>query len=137
MTLDRLREFGEAWAAGDVDALMTFMTDDCVYRASVGPEPGTTYRGRDAVRQGFAEMLAYDHGRERHDGAALIAGNVGVADWSFTEAKPDGGTTTIRGCDIFEFADGKIRKKDAFRKVFGTVPARVAGHEPVTHREVE
>ncbi len=137
MMLDRLREFGEAWAAGDVDALMTFMTGDCVYHASVGPEPGTTYRGPEEVRRGFAEMLAYDHGRERRDGAALIAGNAGVADWSFTETGPGGRITTIRGCDIFEFADGKIRKKDAFRKVLGTVPDRSASHEPVSQREVE
>jgi len=137
MTLDRLREFGEAWADADVDALMTFMTGDCVYHASVGPEPGTTYRGLQEVRRGFTEMLAYDHGRERRDGAALIAGDVGVAEWSFTETGPGGRTTTIRGCDIFEFAGGKIRKKDAFRKVLGTVPARSAGHESVTPREAE
>jgi hypothetical protein len=42
---------------------------------------------------------------------------VGVAEWSFSEVGPDGRARLIRGCDIFEFANDKIRKKDAFRKV--------------------
>src|SRR5215813_10993876 len=82
MTLDRLQQFSAAWTAGDLDALMSYMTDDCVYHASVGPEPGSTYRGKDEVRRGFAAVLAYDHGRERRDGTAFINGNAGVAEWS-------------------------------------------------------
>jgi ketosteroid isomerase-like protein len=117
MTLRRLQQFSAAWTAGDLDALMSYMTDDCEYHASVGPEPGSTYRGKDEVRRGFAAILAYDHGRERHDGSAFVNGNLGVAEWSFHERAPDGTGRLIRGCDIFEFADGKIRKKDAFRKV--------------------
>jgi ketosteroid isomerase-like protein len=117
MTLELLRRFSDAWTAGDVDTLMSFMTKDCVYSASVGAEPGTTYRGWDEVRRGFVAMLAYDSGRERHGGFAFIHGTVGVAEWSFSEAGPDGRARLIRGCDIYEFVDDKIRKKDAFRKV--------------------
>ena len=116
--LDQLARFSEAWTAGDVDRLMEFMSDDCVYYASVGPEPGTTYRGLDEVRRGFTSMLDYDHGRERHGGTTFVCGDVGVAEWSFSETSPDGGSRLIRGCDIFEFDGDKIRKKDAFRKVF-------------------
>ena len=121
MTLHRLQQFSAAWTAGDLDALMSYMTDDCVYHASVGPEPGSTYRGKDAVRRGFAAVLAYDRGRERHEGAAFINGDAGVAEWSFYENTPDGTGRLIRGCDIFEFAGDKIRKKDAFRKVLDDI----------------
>lgn len=44
-------------------------------------------------------------------------GTLGVAEWAFHEKTPDGAGRLIRGCDIFEFAGDKIRKKDAFRKV--------------------
>ena len=121
MTLQRLQRFSAAWTDGDLGALMSFMTEDCVYYASVGPEPGSTYRGRDEVRRGFAAVLAYDRGRERRDGTAFITGDVGVAEWSFYDGDPDGSGRLIRGCDIFEFAGDKIRKKDAFRKVFDDV----------------
>jgi len=120
-----LERFDVAWTAGDLDALMSLVTRDCVYSASVGPEPGTTYRGLDEVRRGFAEMLAYDQGRERRGGQAFVSGNKAVAEWSFTETAPDGPQRLIRGCDIFEFADGKVRKKDAFRKVTDVVPPAV------------
>lgn len=122
MTLELLRRFSDAWTAGDVDTLMSFMTEDCVYFASAGPEPGTTYRGREEVRRGFAAMLFYDRDRERHGGAAVIVGNVGFAEWSFEERDEAGDSVLIRGCDIFEFVGDRIRKKDAFRKVFDLVP---------------
>lgn len=120
MTLERLEQFGAAWAQGDLDALMSFVADDCVYHASVGPEPGTTYEGRDAVRRGFAAMLSYDRGRERHGGNVAVTGDRGMAEWSFIER---GNGRTIRGCDLFEFAGDQIRRKDAFRKVADVPPS--------------
>lgn len=77
-----MQELSVGWTAGDLDALMSLMTDDCVYHASVGPEPGTTYHGRAEVRRGFAELLRYDRGRERHGEVAFVHGDVGVAQWS-------------------------------------------------------
>jgi ketosteroid isomerase-like protein len=122
MTTERLRQFGAAWARADLNALMGFVTDDCAYLASVGSEPGTTYRGREEVRRGFAAMLAYDRGRERHGSTVVVAGDVGFAEWSLTEIRTDSGRRLVRGCDLFEFRDGRISKKDAYRKVLGTVP---------------
>jgi ketosteroid isomerase-like protein len=127
MTLETLEAFSEAWSRADLEALMSFMADDCVYYASVGPEPGTSYEGREAVRRGFLEMLVYDRGRERHGGHAVIQGNAGVAEWSFVETDESGHSVRIRGCDIFEFAGNKIRKKDAFRKVMTTALDRSLG----------
>ena len=129
MTAERLRQFGAAWACADLDALMGFVTDDCVYLASVGPEPGTTYRGREEVRRGFAAMLAYDRGRERHAGTVVVAGDTGFAEWSFSEATTGGGRRLIRGCDLFQFRDGQISRKDAYRKLLGTVPDAGAAQE--------
>ncbi len=57
-----LTTFVKAWVCADVDALMACITDDCVYSASVGPEPGTTYRGREEARRGFEEILAFESG---------------------------------------------------------------------------
>jgi ketosteroid isomerase-like protein len=120
-----LARFDDAWAAGDVAALMSCVTTDCVYVASVGPEPGTTYRGLDEVRRGFADMLAYDRARIHHPGKLAVFGDRAVAEWSFTEVTASGRERRIRGCDLFEFADGKICRKDAFRKVFDDVGADV------------
>lgn len=111
-----LTKFGQVWAAGDVDGLMQLMSDDCVYAASVGAEPGTTYRGREAVRRGFAEIIAYESGGEARSGRVWLSGDFAFAEWSYDEVSADGTITDIKGIDIFEFADGKLKLKDAYRK---------------------
>ncbi|KQQ20708.1 hypothetical protein ASF48_08895 [Rathayibacter sp. Leaf299] len=119
MTPEILAAFSDAWARHDLEALMSHITDDCVYSASVGPEPGRTWTGREQVREGFALMLAFDTGQERHEDAQpLIAGTRGAGTWSFTGTGPDGEVQVTRGCDIYEFRGGRIARKDAFRKVY-------------------
>ena len=58
-TTEMLHAFADAWNRHDVDALMSFMTDDCVFESSAGPDIcGTRYVGEKAVRAGFAEVWA-------------------------------------------------------------------------------
>ncbi|MER6950867.1 nuclear transport factor 2 family protein [Nonomuraea sp. NPDC000554] len=121
MTLERLAEFGEAWRKKDLDRLMEFMTDDCVFRASVGVEPGTTFRGRDEVRRGFELMLAYDAGFESQGGDAFITGDRGASQWSYSRTDEDGRLHQVHGCDFFTFVGDRIRVKDAYRRVHGDI----------------
>jgi SnoaL-like domain len=116
--LSALERFSDARTRGDVPELMSYMTENCVSVASVGPEPGRTYYGRRDVERGFVEMLGYDAARERVRGPAFVVGDVGVAECAFRERRPEGAHVLIRGCDILELVGVKIRKKDAFRKVF-------------------
>ncbi|HEX7778658.1 MAG TPA: nuclear transport factor 2 family protein [Vicinamibacterales bacterium] len=118
MTIERLLAFGDAWNRGDVDDIMSYFAGECTYYASVGPEPGRTYEGREAVRQGVIDMLAYDRGGRSKAGAAFVADKRGVAEWSYEFTAGDGTVTAIRGCDVFEFEGDLIRRKDAFRKVY-------------------
>ena len=66
------QRFSEAWAKRDVDGLMALVTDDIIYGASVGPEPGATFRGRDEVRRGFDHMLRHDQVLREHAGPVVI-----------------------------------------------------------------
>lgn len=51
VTTQYLQAFADAWNQHDADALMSFMTDDCVFEASAGPEVcGTRSKGAAAVR---------------------------------------------------------------------------------------
>ena len=118
MTLERLESFNDAWSRRAIDELMAFMTDDCVYEASVGPEPGQTFIGRAEVEKGFRQMLLHDSDAESKGGRCAVLGDLGIAEWSYIKTV-DGKPVEVRGCDIFEFAGSKIRRKNAFRKVFG------------------
>ncbi|MEM8933684.1 MAG: nuclear transport factor 2 family protein [Acidobacteriota bacterium] len=117
-SIELIRAFGDAWQRGDVDALMGFMTDDCEYRASVGPEPGTRYVGRDAVRRGIEAMLRHDAGSEAVAGAIFACGDRVVSEWSYRFPEDGGRVVEVRGCDIFHLDGDKIRCKDAYRKCF-------------------
>ena len=91
---ETLQAFADAWNRHDVDALMSFMTEDCVFEASAGPDAcGTRYAGIDAVRAGFAEVWATFPDARWADARHFVAGDRGVSEWTFT-GTPENGTRT-------------------------------------------
>lgn len=117
VTVEVLQDFADAWNRHDVDALMSFMTDDCVFEASAGPDVcGTRYVGREAVRAGFAEVWATfpdaHWGSPRH----FVIGERGVSEWTFTGTRAEGARVEVHGCDLFTFRNGKIALKNSYRK---------------------
>lgn len=118
MTIEDLKAFDDAWAKKDVDALMEFMTEDCEYHASVGPEPGERFIGRDDVRRGFQTMLEHAAGSESRPGNLYVYGDRGIAEWAYVSTNDSGDSTVVRGCDLFEFVGNKIKIKNAFRKCY-------------------
>ena len=117
VTAETLQAFADAWNRHDVDALMSFMTEDCVFEASAGADVfGTRYAGRESVRAGFAEVWATFP--DAHWGGArhFVAGDRGVSEWTFTGTRADGTRVEVHGCDVFTFRGGKIALKDSYRK---------------------
>lgn len=117
VTLELMQAFIDAWNRHDADALMSFMTDDCVFESSAGPDVcGARYVGRDAVRAGFADAWATfpdaHWGKARH----LMIGNRGLSEWTFTGTRQDGTRVEVNGCDLFVFRGGKIALKNSYRK---------------------
>ena len=56
--LTLLDRFADAWNRHDLDALMSMMTDDCVFEASAGPQvDGQRSEGPHAVRAAFASSV--------------------------------------------------------------------------------
>jgi ketosteroid isomerase-like protein len=113
---DITRDFVAAWGRADLETLMKYIAEDCVYSASVGPEPGETFVGRDAVRAGFAKLLAHDDDGVAEPGELRPVGDWVVGTWGYRKTAPDGQPILVRGCDVFTFRDGMIVRKDAFRK---------------------
>lgn len=59
VTVAMLQAFADAWNRHDPEALMSFMSDDCVFETSAGPEvAGTRYVGPEAVKAGHIEVFA-------------------------------------------------------------------------------
>ena len=50
-----LKAFNKAWNDHDIEALMSFMAEDCAFYAVGGPDlQGRTFVGREQVREGLA-----------------------------------------------------------------------------------
>jgi steroid delta-isomerase-like uncharacterized protein len=123
-----LQAFAEAWNRHDTDALMSFMSDDCVFEASAGLEvSGTRYVGREAVRAGYREVFATFPDAHWDGARHFVQGDRGVSEWTFTGTRRDGNRVEVNGCDLFTFRDGKIALKNSYRK---SRPSVAAASEP-------
>lgn len=122
-----LAAFSQAWNAHDVDALMSFMADDCVFETAAGPEAfGSRHVGADAVRSAFAAAWQAVPDVQWRHGQHFVQGDFGVSQWTFVGTAADGSRIETDGVDIFAFKDGKIRSKKAFRKARPNLPANLS-----------
>jgi steroid delta-isomerase-like uncharacterized protein len=113
-----LQAFLDAFNAHDVDAVMSFFTEDCVLDMPRGPAPGGRHLvGTEQVRAGiqsrFDGIPDVHYGDERH----FISGDRGASEWTIRGTQATGERIEVRGCDLFEFTDGKISRKDSFWKI--------------------
>lgn len=117
VTVADLQAFADAWNRHDIQALMGFMADDCVFEASAGPDAcGARYTGREAVRAGFSEVWATFPDAQWRSARHFVAGDRGVSEWTFTGTRADGRRVEVNGCDVFTFRGGKIALKNSYRK---------------------
>ena len=125
VTVADLQAFADAWNRHDVKALMGFMTDDCVFEASAGPEVcGTSYAGRAAVEAGFSDVWKIYPDAQWRSARHFVCGDRGVSEWTFTGTREDGTRVEVHGCDVFTFRDGKIAVKNSYRKNRPPISAR-------------
>jgi ketosteroid isomerase-like protein len=117
VTVEILEAFADAWNRHDVDDLMSFMTEDCVFEASGGAEAcGTRYEDVESVRNGYSKAWKDYPDAQWNNARHFVLGNQGVSEWTFTGTNTEGKRSEVTGCDIFTFRDGKILVKNSYRK---------------------
>ena len=108
----------DAFNAHDLDAIMEFFTEDCVFDTPRGPAPGgLRLVGKEQVRKGFQARFDgipdIEYGDDRH----WACGDRAVSEWTIRGTRSSGEPIEVRGCDLFEFTDGRISRKDSFWKI--------------------
>ena len=116
--VETLEQILDAFNRHDLDAIMEFFSDDCSLDMPRGPEPwGQRYIGKEQVREGLAGRFKgipdVHYGDARH----WVAGDKGVSEWTLTGTTVKGVRVNVKGCDLWEFRDGKVVRKDAYWKI--------------------
>lgn len=117
-TVELLKGFLEAFNRHDLDAIMSYFADDCVFYMPRGSAPrGDLYVGKEQVRAGLARRFEgipdVHYGEDRH----WVCGDLGVSEWTLTGTSVSGKKVEVRGVDLLEFDHGKIIRKDSFWKI--------------------
>lgn len=118
VTTELLKSFLEAFNRHDLDSIMEFFADDCVFYMPRGSKPrGDKFVGKDEVRAGLSKRFEgipnVHYGDDKH----WVGENFGVSEWTLTGTSNTGKYIEVRGVDLLEFNNGKIIRKDSFWKI--------------------
>ncbi|WP_135466096.1 nuclear transport factor 2 family protein [Crenalkalicoccus roseus] len=130
VTMELLKAISVAFNSRDVDRIMAHFAEDAVFLMASGPEPaGRTVRGKAAIRQVLAERFRVVPDMRWEREAEWLCGSRAVTVWRVTGRAADGTALDYRGCDLYEFADGLITRKDTYWKIVRPDPA--GGRSPL------
>ena len=120
VTEETLKQILDAFNRHDLDAIMGFFSDDCSFDFPRGPESfGQRFTGKAQVREALAGRFKgipdVHYGDDRH--WISQDGNRGVSEWTLTGTTTAGVYVKVRGCDLWEFANGKVIRKDSYWKI--------------------
>jgi len=120
ITVDTLKKVLDAFNRHDLDAIMEYFSDDCTLDFPRGPEPyGQRFSGKAEVREGlsgrFKGIPDVHYGEDLHWISA--DGTRAVSEWTLTGTTTAGVKLKVRGCDHWEFRDGKVTRKDSYWKI--------------------
>ena len=116
--VDAARSLLNAFNAHDLEAIMEFFADDCSLDMPRGPDEwGQRFIGKAAVRDGLAMRFKGLPDVHYSDDRHWSSGSMVVSEWLLTGTRLDGEKVRVRGCDHYEFRDGKIVRKDSYWKM--------------------
>jgi steroid delta-isomerase-like uncharacterized protein len=117
MTAHDLAELFDAFNRHDIDVIMSYFADDCVFDAVAGPEVyGSRFQGTKAIRTAFSNVWAAMPDARWDHHSHFVHGDRAVSEWTFSGTNSDGTRIEAEGCDLFTLRDGNIIRKQAFRK---------------------
>lgn len=112
-----LNAFADAYNRNDLDALLAMVTADCIFETSSGLHPwGERHAGTVALREALPWAWRRWPDARWNEATHVVAGDRGFSEWTFRATDPDGRVVEVRGVDLFTFRDGRIARKDTFRK---------------------
>ncbi|MGH8867851.1 MAG: TIGR03086 family metal-binding protein [Actinomycetes bacterium] len=111
-----VRRFGAAFDRGDLDAIMSMMTEDCVFESTNPAPDGTRIEGAPAVRAAWERMFSETRAPRFETEAVVACGDRAVLQWVFHWQQSDGAPGHVRGVDVLRLRDGLVAEKLSYVK---------------------
>lgn len=115
-TLEVVRRFNDACNRHDVDAIMSLMTDDCVFENTLPPPDGERHEGQVAVRAFWEQFFLASPDATFEAEETFACGDRCVVRWRYHWVEQDGTRGHVRGVDVIRVRDGKVAEKLSYVK---------------------
>lgn len=118
VTIELMEEINAAFNSRDADRVASHFAEDGVFATARGPDPwGHRVQGRDNIRDFVARRFEVVPDMKWEHDYKYVTENRAVTVWTVTGKSAGGETFNYRGCDLYDFKDGKITYKDTFWKI--------------------
>ncbi len=117
ITTSLLNAIGDAFNNNDVDAVMTFFSDDAIFDHAAGPDThGTRFEGKPALRNVFGGLFEQVENVHWETLDSHISGNKAICEYRRVARLKSGEVQDFLSVDILTFRDGLIVHKDTYYK---------------------
>jgi ketosteroid isomerase-like protein len=117
ITVEQVDAIVDAFNRHDVDAIVDHFADDAVWLLARGPEPyGSRLVGNAQIRELLTTRFEKIPDMRWVNGTSWVSGNHAASEWTVQGMTDSGERLDCLGCDLWEFRDGKIIKKDTYWK---------------------
>ena len=119
ITIELLDAIQDAFNRQDVDGILSYFAEDCEWLMARGPDApeGRRLSGRqeiaDVLSARFKVITDMRWEEMRH---WIVDDTKALSEWVVRGTLPDGGKIDLLGCDLWEFRNGEVSKKDTYWK---------------------
>ena len=107
--------FNDAFGRLDADAVMSLMTEDCVFENTFPAPDGERHVGARNVGEFWRRFFGSTPSARFEAEETLVFGDRAVVRWVF-HWENEGGAGHVRGIDLFRVRDGKVAEKLSYVK---------------------
>ncbi len=115
-TLAVIERFNEAFNRRDVEAVMSLMTNDCLFEGTYPSPDGDRFVGQAAIRGFWIELFGSNAESTFLTEEVLACGDRCVVRWVYQWVSKTGEAGHVRGIDLFRVVEGKVAEKLSYVK---------------------
>jgi taurine dehydrogenase small subunit len=123
ITIEYMDAIQAAFNRHDVEGILSYFADDCIWLMARGPNSpeGRCCRGKLEIGQVLSARYDVIKDMRWVNMRHWIFGNdKAISEWNVQGTMPDGSTFNYLGCDLWEFRNSLVTKKDTYWKYIET-----------------